>query len=369
MGLDFRIIGRSILDAYLMKFQEQQMLRQMAQQQEAGRQEYLWRRQQELQDPEYMRQKAEHEAALRREAADRNVTGYLALAGGDPQRAFAIGGQEFLSAWQESGRGTIGTRQIDVTKPLTLGGYGAPSEAIRGQAGRTIPIATGERRAELNLPAPPAPPAKRVVVMDNSGKVVSAFEVPQGTEVRTVTPTKPQEPQRFIIVDSKGRTVKTITAPPGTQLRVLPEGGGGMGGVVLPPAIPGGNVTWVTVPPATKGGESRYYNTRTQQVFTRSGALAALPTIADRDSQRSLAQALGVADPGAPKPRRTRAQVEAEVQKIKRRMEQIESFEGEDVPPSMADKLQQEFAELEDRLEALQKLLVIPTGTGPGLGR
>ena len=87
-----------------------------------------------------------------------------------------------LTAAQEVGI-PVATKEADVTAPLTLGGYGSPSEAIRERAGQTVQIPTGARQTVEDIGAA----TKRTQIVDqNTGRTISTVEHDANTELKIV---------------------------------------------------------------------------------------------------------------------------------------------------------------------------------------
>lgn len=338
MAIDLGSITHSILQAYMAKWQMEMEQRRQTQaraaEMEDWRQRQLFAQQLQQQDPAHRQGRALQQIQAARD----------------------------LAAITDKGQ-TIQPGTLQEAFPgLSLPKYG-PTGPFADVPGTNVP--PYQQTVKPLQIAPPTQQRQQVVIVDNTGKVVNQLTVPEGTQIRTVTPPtppKPQDPQRFMIVDSRGRVVKTYSTPPGTQIRVLPDPAG-IGAGMIPPAVPGGNAVWDVLSPATKAGESRYRNRQTGQVFTRSGAIAALPGIEDRASQVSLSQALGIGVPDQPAARGfkappSRQAANAEIAQIDRRIAQLEALgQDQSVPPGQRDKYQQEYDRLMDRRQFLMTLL------------
>lgn len=131
------------------------------------------------------------------------------------------------------------TRQVDVTAPLTLGGRGSPSEAVRSQAGRTVQIPTGERREEEDIPA--AAP-KQVFFFDRRTGRVKQVEFPAGADVQVYESPREEGPQTISVFNTHtGQMVAQYPAPPGQKSQIVhmtpPTRAGATKPAVLTPAL------------------------------------------------------------------------------------------------------------------------------------
>ena len=281
------------------------------------------------------------------ETAQKRVNS-LAAAGYSAQQIFQIVGPE---VWTAAGLPTQ-ARPETVGIPGQRGEEGGLSRFLAPQGTQQIP--TGQTVTGPLLPEVPVKPPKRIAIIDQqTGKIIGYQEVPADVEVRFVTQQTPQGTTLQPYDPKTGRpTGPPVTYAPGVKPIPIPRPPGAGEGIAAPSAVYG---DWEILPPRTKAGESRYRNRRTGQVLSRSGATAILKQSWDA----GLSQALGVPrQKVAVKPPLSRTQIVAEVQKLDRRIAQLESL-GKDpnVPAVSRDRFQQEYDKLMDRRDYLMSLL------------